>query len=528
MKVVGLTRGGLAGVASKRDAETTHSDKSGSDDGLNRKKSAEAIVPSSQREGPNNDGHTSERRVEPLRREQKTAEAGWPCEGTVETESSKGARSVATLETAADGGAGALLEGVLDRDNLNLAFKRVVRNGGAAGIDGMTVDEMLPWLRENKVAWLASIRGGWYKPKPVRRVEIPKDGGGQRTLGIPAALDRMLQQAVLQVLTPIFEPTFSDSSYGFRPGRSAHQAVSKTREYYEQGYTDVVDIDLAQYFDTVNHDILINMMRKEVQDESLISLVRKFLKSGVMVGGIVAATTEGVPQGGPLSPLCSNIYLTEFDRLLESRGHKFVRYADDCNVYVKSRRAAERVMESCTQFLETKLKLKVNKGKSCVGSPIKLKFLGFALYKTSKKTGIRIHEKSIRKFKAKIKAITSRKRGFATMDYILFELKKYSNGWLAYYSIADMKAHVQRLNEWLRRRIRQIHWKRWKSIKTRMDNLSRLGIPKDYAWQWANTRKGYWRTAGSFILSRSLTNEYLESIGYMNISKRYEVLHSNH
>jgi group II intron reverse transcriptase/maturase len=463
-----------------------------------------------------------------MQREQKTAKAGWPCEGTLETESGKGAWSNGTLEPAGDDGAGTILGKVLDRDNLNQAYKRVVSNGGAPGIDGMTVEEMLPHLKKHREELLAGIKGGWYKPKPVRRVEIPKDGGGKRLLGIPTVIDRMVQQAITQVLTPIFEPTFSEGSYGFRPGRSAHQAISKAREYYEQGYTSVVDIDLAQYFDTVNHDMLINMMRTKVTDEAVISLIRKFLKSGVMVGGIVSATTEGVPQGGPLSPLCSNIYLTEFDRLLKSRGHKFVRYADDCNVYVRSRRAAERVMESCTEFLEVKLKLKVNREKSQVGSPIRLKFLGFALFKTKKGTRIRPHGKSITKFKSKIKSITSRKRGHVSIDDIYLELRKYVTGWLAYYSIADMKSHMQSLNEWLRRRIRQIYWKRWKRIRTRHDNLIRLGIPDSKAWEWANTRKGYWRTAGSWILTRSLTNKYLESVGYMNIFNKYEVMHLSH
>jgi group II intron reverse transcriptase/maturase len=453
---------------------------------------------------------------------------GCPCKGTLETESSKGARSAGTLETAGNDGAGVLLAKVLNRDNLNAAYKRVVKNGGAAGIDGMNVGDMLEYLRRNGDELITSIKSGWYKPKPVRRVEIPKDGGGKRMLGIPSVVDRMVQQAVAQVLQPIFEPTFSDSSYGFRPGRNCHQAIQKAGEYYETGYNHVVDIDLAQYFDTVNHDILINMVRGKVSDESLIKLIRKYLKSGVMIGGLTSPTTEGVPQGGPLSPLLSNIYLTEFDRLLESRGHKFVRYADDANIYVKSRRAAKRVMESCTEYLEKKLKLKVNTEKSQVGSPSRLKFLGFALYKTKQGTRIRAHEKSIKKFKARIKAITSRKRGHLTIEDILLELRRYATGWLGYYAIADMKKSMQVLNEWLRRRVRQIFWKRWKKIRTKHDNLIRLGIPKDKAWEWANSRKGYWRIAGSWILSRSLTNEYLESIGFMSISKRYEVLHANH
>ena len=464
---------------------------------------------------------------EAMRREQKTAKAGYPCEGMVETESNKGARSVASLENAEKDGAGSLLEKVLYRDNLNAAYKRVKQNGGAAGVDGMTVDDMLPYLKEQKEELLASIRSGRYKPQPVRRVEIPKPDGGVRLLGVPTVIDRMIQQALVQVLQPIFEPTFSDSSFGFRPKRNAQQAMKRAKEYYEQGHKRVVDIDLAKYFDTVNHDLLIGMVREQVKDEAVIRLIRKFLKSGVMVNGLLSPTTEGTPQGGNLSPLLSNIYLTSFDRLLENRGHKFVRYADDCNIYVKSQRAAERVMTSCTNYLEGKLKLKVNREKSQTGTPLRLKFLGFSLYKTGKKTGIRPHQKSIKRFKDRVRKITSRKRG-RSIEQILHELKVFTTGWLGYYSIADMKNKIVAFNEWIRRRIRMYLWKQWKKVSARFDNLKRLKIPKGKAWEWANSRKGYWRISHSWVLTRSLTNEYLASIGYDDISKRYEVLHSNH
>lgn len=462
-----------------------------------------------------------------MRREQKTAKAGCPCEGMLETKSSKGARSVASPESVEKDGAGSLLERVLYRDNLNAAYRRVKQNSGAAGVDGMTVYEMLPYLKVHKDELLAGIRDGRYKPQPVRRVEIPKPDGGVRLLGVPTVIDRMIQQALVQVLQPIFEPTFSESSFGFRPGRNAQQAMKKAKEYYVQGYTRVVDLDLAKYFDTVNHDLLIGMVREQVKDETVILLIRKFLKSGVMANGLLSPTTEGTPQGGNLSPLLSNIYLTNFDRLLESRGHKFVRYADDCNVYVKSPRAAERVMASCTKYLEEKLKLKVNQEKSKTGSPLKLKFLGFSLYKTGKKTGIRPHQKSVNRFKDKVRQITSRKRGRA-ISQILRELKVFTTGWLGYYSIADMEKKIAGLNQWIRRRIRMYLWKQWKKISARFDNLKRLKIPRNKAWEWANTRKGYWRIAHSWVLTRSLTNKYLASIGYDDISKRYEVLHSNH
>ena len=391
----------------------------------------------------------------------------------------------------------------------------------------MTVEEMLPYLREHREELLESLRSERYKPKAVRRVEIPKPDGGKRMLGVPTVIDRMIQQAIVQVLQPMYEPLFSENSYGFRPKRSAQQAMKQALEYYNEGYTQVVDLDLAKYFDTVNHEILIGMLREQVKDERVIRLIRKYLKSGVMINGLISPTTEGTPQGGNLSPLLSNIYLTAFDRMLESRGHKFVRYADDCNIYVKSRRAAERVMANCTKFLEGKLKLKVNRKKSQVGSPLRLKFLGFSMYKTGKKAGIRPHGKSIKRFKDKIRELTSRKQA-RSVELILKRLKRYTVGWLGYYSIADMESRIKSLNEWIRRRIRQIYWKQWKKIKTKHDNLVKLGIDNENAWKWANSRKAYWRIADSHILHRSLTNEYLASVGYDDILERYKVLHSNY
>lgn len=460
-------------------------------------------------------------------REQKTEKSDCPCEDKVELEDNKEVRSTASRENEDKDGATRILEMVLGRNNLNKAYKRVKQKGGSAGIDNMTVDDMLPYLNKHKDELVNSIRNGKYKPKPVRRVEIPKPDGGVRLLGVPTVIDRMIQQAIVQVLQPIFEEKFSDSSYGFRPNRDAKQAMIKAKEYYEKGYKRVVDIDLAKYFDTVNHDLLMDMLRKEVKDKTILKLIRSFLKSGVMINGVVQATELGTPQGGNLSPLLSNIYLTAFDKELEKRGHKFVRYADDCNIYLKSNRAAERVMTSSKKFLEGRLKLKVNTEKSKVGSPIKFKFLGFSLYKTGKKTGIRVHEKPMKKFKEKVKQITSRKRGRAIAQ-VLKELKLYTTGWLNYYGLADMQDKIETLNQWIRRRIRMYLWKQWKKISARFYNLKLLGIPKSKAWEWANTRKGYWRIAGSWILQMSLTNEYLTSIGYDDIAKRYEASHSNY
>ena len=462
-----------------------------------------------------------------MQRPQKTAKAGYPCEGMLETESNKGVCSVARLETERQDGAENLLEVIFDRNNLNKAYLKVKKNGGSAGIDGMTVDEMLPYLKKHREELINALQNGKYKPKPVKRVQIPKPDGGKRNLGVPTVIDRMIQQAIVQVLQPIYEPLFSDNSYGFRTNRSAHQAINKALEYYNEGYTQVVDLDLAKYFDTVNHDILINMLREQIKDERVISLIRKYLKSGVMINGLINATTEGTLQGGNLSPLLSNIYLTAFDKMLESRGHKFVRYADDCNIYVKSRRASKRVMTSCVKFLEGKLKLKVNQQKSKVGSPLKLKFLGFSLYKSGNKTGIRPHGKSIKRFKDKIRELTSRKQA-RSVELILKRVKKYTTGWLGYYSIADMESKIKNLNEWLRRRIRQIYWKQWKKVSARFSNLKRLGIDKYKAWEWANSRKGYWRISSSHILHRSLTNKYLVSVGYDDILQRYKVLHSSY
>ena len=462
-----------------------------------------------------------------MQRPQKTAKVGCPCEGMLETKSNKGACSVVLTETDREDGAENLLERILDRNNLNQAYLKVKKNGGSAGIDGMTVEEMLPYLKIHREELLEALRSERYKPKAVKRVEIPKPDGGKRMLGVPTVIDRMIQQAIVQVLQPIYEPLFSENSYGFRPKRSAHQAIKQALKYYNEGYRQVVDLDLAKYFDTVNHEILIGMLRKQIKDERVIRLIRKYLKSGVMINGLISPTTEGTPQGGNLSPLLSNIYLTAFDRMLESRGHKFVRYADDCNIYVKSRRAAERVMINCTKFLEGKLKLKVNRNKSQVGSPLRLKFLGFSMYKTGKKAGIRPHGKSIKKFKDKIRELTSRKQA-RSIEVILKIMKRYTVGWLGYYSIADMESHIKRLNEWIRRRIRQIYWKQWKRIKTRHDNLVKLGIDNENAWKWANSRKAYWRIADSHILHKSLTNKYLASVGYDDILERYKVLHSNY
>jgi len=464
-----------------------------------------------------------------VRGKQKTENSGRTVENRVEPEGKQGAHSIVEPKTANGDSANGvtpvqnLLEAILNIDNMFKAQERIISNRGSSGIDGMTVNELNEYLIKHYRELCESIRGGWYKPKPVKRVEIPKPDGGKRQLGVPTVIDRMVQQAMVQVLQPIFEQTFSDSSYGFRPKRNAHQAIQQAKKYYEEGYTHVVDLDLEKYFDTVNHDLLIKMVRETIKDEAVITLIKKFLKSGIMADGLVSQTVQGTPQGGNLSPLLSNIYLTKFDRMLEERGHKFVRYADDCNIYVKSPRAAERVLSSCTKYLEGKLKLKVNSKKSSTGSPTKSKFLGFSLYRWGKEVGIRVHEKALKRLKDRLKAMTNRSRG-GRIEQILNELTKHINGWLGYYQIADMKKYLQRISEWLRRRIRQLHWKRWKRIRTKHDNLIRFGVPNGKAWEWANTRKGYWCISGSWILTTTMNNCYLETLGFPNIIKRYEEL----
>lgn len=413
-----------------------------------------------------------------------------------------------------------LLEKIISSENLNEAFKRVKKNKGSHGIDKMGVDELLPYLRCHGEELRQSIADGSYKPNPVRRVEIPKDNGKTRPLGIPTVVDRVIQQAISQVLTPIFEKKFSENSYGFRPNRSAHQAILKCKEYMDEGYRWAVDIDLEKYFDTVNHDKLIGLIYKEIKDIRVIGLIRKYLNAGVIEKGLTSPTLEGVPQGGNLSPLLSNIMLNELDMELERRGLRFCRYADDCNVYVKSKKSAERVMKSITKFIEKDLKLKVNKEKSKVDRPWKLKYLGYTFYTKKGEMGIRVHQVSIKKLKGKLKSITGRSNAMS-MELRAVKLKQLIVGWIGYFKLADMKSTLRELDEWLRRRLRLCYWKQWKKIKTKHDNLVKLGVENWKAWEHANTRKGYWRISNSPILATTLTNKYLREQGFITLSERY-------
>lgn len=427
-------------------------------------------------------------------------------------------------------GAENLLERILDRNNLNRAYKQVKRNHGAPGIDGMTVEQALPWLREHRAELLQSIREGKYNPSPVRRKEIPKPDGGVRKLGIPTVVDRIIQQAIARQLQPIYEPLFSDASYGYRPKRSGQQAVRQVKKYAEQGYTYAVEVDLSKYFDTLNHELLMELLRKQIQDKRVTGLIKKYLKAGVMENGVITRTREGSPQGGPLSPLLANIYLNEFDQEMAKRGVKVVRYADDIVVVTKSRRAAEHMLESCRKVLEGKLKLTMNLQKSRVVSLFSnrdFKFLGCCLGKNGRGIYIRVHRNSLQKAKQKLRELTNRSQG-RNVRVVMAKVKEFIRGWIGYFYIADMKRILQSWDKWLRRRIRMYIWKQWKKPKTRVQNLKKLGIPAWQASQWGNTRLGYWRVAGSGILSRSVTNEKLALAGYYDFPAQYEQIRKLH
>ena len=415
-----------------------------------------------------------------------------------------------------------LLEKVLARDNMLEAMYKVIRNKGSHGVDNMKADE----LREHVINTWNTVKSklleGKYNPSPVRRVEIPKPDGGIRLLGIPTVQDRMIQQAIAQILNEIYEPIFSKSSYGFRPGRGAKDAIKKSEEYINQGNKWVVDMDLEKFFDKVNHNILVRKLERRIKDQRLIKLIRKYLESGVLINGIKVSSEKGTPQGGPLSPLLANIMLDDLDKELEKRGHKFCRYADDCNIYVKSKRAGERVMKSITNIIENELKLKVNRNKSNVDLVSRRKFLGFSFYFAEGGAKIRIHEKSIGRFKDKIREITNKNKGIS-MDYRLIKLNDMIIGWVNYFKIANASRKLMELDKWIRRRLRACMWKQWKKVRTRYRNLIKFGIPKPKAYQYANTRKGYWRISNSPILNKIFNNKYFEILGLISMTKVYQV-----
>jgi RNA-directed DNA polymerase len=409
-----------------------------------------------------------------------------------------------------------LMEEVCQRDNLWKALKRVQANKGSPGVDGMTVKQLPGYLKRHWPKIREQLLLGTYRPRPVKRVEIPKPDGGVRKLGIPTALDRFIQQAVLQVLSERWDRTFSEHSYGFRPGRSAHQAVAQAQAYIAEGYRYTVDIDLEKFFDRVNHDMLMGRVAKRVPDKRMLKLIRAFLNAGVMENGLVSPTEEGTPQGGPLSPLLSNLMLDDLDRELTRRGLRFVRYADDCNVYVRSRRAGERVMASISRFITGKLKLKVNQEKSAVARPWERKFLGFS-FTSSKQPKRRIAPKTLLRFKKRIRELTKRNRG-VSLERMVEQLSRYLIGWRGYFGFCQTPSVLRDLDSWIHRRLRCFQWKQWKRGKTRFAELRQRGVGKDLAAQTAGSPHGPWHLSRSPALSFALPGAYFDSLGLPRLS----------
>jgi RNA-directed DNA polymerase len=410
-----------------------------------------------------------------------------------------------------------LLEEVTNRANLNRAYERVLANKGAAGVDGMTVRELYDWLTQHKQELIASLLDGSYQPQPVRGVEIPKPGGGMRQLGIPTVVDRLVQQAILQVLEPILDPTFSPSSFGFRPGRGAHDALAQASRYVAEGRTIVVDVDLEKFFDRVNHDILMSRLARRIGDKRLLKIIRRFLQAGMMQHGMCVERPEGTPQGGPLSPLLANLLLDDLDKELEARGHCFCRYADDCNIYVRSQAAGERVLASLTAFLEGKLRLRVNRQKSAVAPVMERKFLGHRLLADGTLT---IAPKSLDRAKDRVRDITRRNRG-VSFETMIGELNVFLNGWVAYYRHAKAKSVLSDLDSWIRRKLRCVRLKQRKRAKSITDFLHGLGVPWHQCWTTAASGKGWWRLAHSPAAQHGMTNAWFQEQGLVSLLSRY-------
>ena len=430
--------------------------------------------------------------------------------------------SPARDETPSSAENGSVWEQVFSRSNLFAALERVERNAGAPGSDGLRVDELRSYLKDHWLDTRASLDAQTYRPEPVRRVEIPKLDGRMRLLGIPTVLDRLIQQALAQVLSPLFEPRFSAHSYGFRPGRSAHQAVAAAQAYVREGYDWVVDIDLEKFFDRVNHDMLMARVARVVKDKRVLRLIRRYLESGVLVNGVVLETDEGTPQGGPLSPLLANILLDDLDKELERRGHRFVRYADDCNIYVQSQRAGERVRDSVRRFLEQKLKLKVNEKKSAVARAEKRKFLGFSFFRRDGSVRVRVAPQALVQLRKKLRHLTRRTR-HGTLEEILKGINRQATGWVGYFRLADTPSVFQELDGWLHRRLRQLIWKRWKRGKTRWRELVKLGAPPERAGLGA-VGTSPWRMAASPVVNLALSNAYFRRQGLVSLADRYRQL----
>ena len=414
-----------------------------------------------------------------------------------------------------------MLEQIMDRRNIEKALLQVEGNKGAGGVDGMQTDKLRNYLTTHYQQLRQEVLSGNYRPSPVRKVTIPKADGGERMLGIPTVIDRLLQQAISQWLSQFYEPDFSAFSFGFRPNKSAHHAVHQAQIFLNEGKLYVVELDLEKFFDTVNHDKLMSLLMRKVTDKDTLKFIRQYLRSGIMEGGVVSQRTEGTPQGSPLSPLLSNIILDELDKELTSRGHSFVRYADDCSIYVKSEKSAHRVLTGITTYLEDCLKLKVNKAKSKVSRPTESTLLGFSFYNDKGKWAVRIAKKSIERIRAKSKKITGRSNGSNNGEKIL-KMKTLIQGWVNYFSIANAKTIMQQLDECVRTRLRMGLWKEWKRCKTRVFNLLKLKASKQKAYEWGNSSRGYCRVAHSPILCTTLNNAYFKSQGYEGFANTFK------
>ena len=411
-----------------------------------------------------------------------------------------------------------LMEQILHKDNLNKAYKKVKSNKGAAGVDGMSVDELLGFLRDNQKQLIQQIKDGKYKPNPVRRVEIPKETKGEfKKLGVPTVVDRVFQQAITQVLSPIYEKQFSENSFGFRPNRGAHDALKQCQTNVNDGYVYVVDMDLEKFFDTVSQSKLIEVLSRTIKDGRVISLIHKYLE---ISRGLFEKTAVGMPQGGPLSPLLSNIMLNEMDKELTRRGHRFVRYADDCMIFCKSRKSAERTLENIVPYIEGKLFLKVNRTKTSAAHISKVKYLGYSFYRYKCKCRFRVHPKSVEKMKNKIRELTDRSNGWGN-EYRALKLTQFIRGWVNYFGKADMKSLLRSNDEWLRHRIRAIYWKQWKKVKTKFKELRKLGVEEEKAWICANMRNGNWYCSGYFVLQTAFNNKKLRELGYPTFTEFY-------
>ena len=408
-----------------------------------------------------------------------------------------------------------MMEAVVKRGNLFAAYERVMRNKGAPGVDGLTVDQFKAWLESNWPSVRAALLAGEYMPRAVRAVEIPKANGGMRQLGIPTVLDRLIQQALLQILQPIFDPDFSESSHGFRPGRRAWDAVKAAQGFLQNGKRWVVDLDLEKFFDRVNHDILMSLIYRKVKDRRVLKLIRRFLEAGLMYGGLTEQRVEGTPQGGPLSPLLSNILLNELDRELERRGHSFCRYADDCNIYVGSRKAAEHVMTEIGDFIENKLRLKVNRVKSASARPWQRKFLGysFTMHKASR---VKIAEQSVTRLKVKVKELSRKGRGIS-LAAMIERLAPVLRGWMSYYRLTEVKGVLQELDGWIRRRLRCLLWRQWKRSYTRAKTLMKRGLHEQRAWWSAKNQRGPWWNSGASHMNDAYRKSYFDKIGLVSL-----------